>query len=959
MIDRSTFSILLRGFVIANVIMVFIGTHSNGQTYQPIRHFTMENGLPSKLIYEMQQDALGNLWIATDNGISRFDGKYFKNYTFRDGLPGNDIVTLRIDRFNTLWLNCFGHKPTYFEQDAFHVIPTDTTKGISNQNYRLFNDINNEVNYRIEPTHHQTVFNKSIDGRRYLWKYIEGSREKILFNESTWLSNGRFKGSWKLIIKGKCVDSIIDKSLGDYNISYSDRNGWFRMSNRLIKEIYIKANNRLGIAEYLLDEKIIKISFSERYLFFVDKTSMVYIYNRESKKLMEKMQGPSEANSALLDIQGQLWIGTRNNGLFCYAKNNCSSYLMNSTNSHFVSIYSPQNGVVLTGNTSGEIHSLHHGVYSKLSYPGQYSINSILQQDGKIFFLGNLSVIDKNTSNKTQVKYKGYLSQIKTGLTVNDSLLFLGTISGAIFFNSHTKQLVELKSKNQVRIYACAKDIYNWIYFSQNNEIHKTRFPDAKDIKLPFGFYENEIPISLTCTKDNLLWIATNENRIYVVKNDKIIDTLQNEISQLEGFTHITNAEQQLVLSSKKGLAIIDYVCNSNVFHYKVRFISQLDGLPSNIINQAYIGKDSIYIATENGIAVLSRNFRLNKYSIYPIIQSIKIDNERQRMQPIFELKSGIHSVQAELSGVDISGHLNAMQYSLNDSLHWTSVEGNQLSLLLPPDETRLFIRYKDMQGRLGKAHLACIFIVAIPFYKRIWFFVLAISAVICSMFWLYDRQQKNKRQRILNNKLDLEQQQQNITSDLHDDIGATLSSLQLNSAIANRMIEKNPARTADILTTIETQAKELSEKVGDIIWSMKSSKEAFGTFSDRVKTYANQMLDHTTINYKIDISSEVDIYITDSHMKKNLILISKEAINNSVKYSQANLITIICKMQMQDIYLSIQDDGVGFSHDNNEGNGLKNMQQRVLECKGTLDIVSNLGNGAKIEILIPVLPKV
>ena len=154
-------------------------------------------------------------------------------------------------------------------------------------------------------------------------------------------------------------------------------------------------------------------------------------------------------------------------------------------------------------------------------------------------------------------------------------------------------------------------------------------------------------------------------------------------------------------------------------------------------------------------------------------------------------------------------------------------------------------------------------------------------------------------------------------------------------------------------MNTIETQAKELSEKVGDIIWSM-NNEDAFGTFSDRIKTYANQILDYTTIDYKINIDNQVDAYISDSIMKKNLILICKETINNAVKYSKANLLIIECNMKADNIHVNIKDNGIGFETKNNKGNGLKNMQQRVAELNGKINIISKLNEGTHIEFIIP-----
>ena len=57
------------------------------QLYAPIfKNYTTKDGLPSSQIYQTMQDSKGYMWFATDNGISRFNGNQFLNFTYADGL---------------------------------------------------------------------------------------------------------------------------------------------------------------------------------------------------------------------------------------------------------------------------------------------------------------------------------------------------------------------------------------------------------------------------------------------------------------------------------------------------------------------------------------------------------------------------------------------------------------------------------------------------------------------------------------------------------------------------------------------------------------------------------------------------------------------------------------------------------------------------------------------------------
>jgi signal transduction histidine kinase/ligand-binding sensor domain-containing protein len=941
-------------YICATIIINFMSSNNCfAQQYKPVHHYTTQTGLPSNLIYELQQDAIGNLWICTNSGISRFDGKYFRNYTFRDGLPSDDVVACRVDAYGRLWLNCFGHKPTYYENDAFNTIPTNKKLGVENLNYILCNTVDNKVEYGIGTPIIQLIFAKDKS-------YTSKVKIKNNISDTSYMDNFIFSArnfnndSIQLFIKNN--NTITDTLKVKIGYPYRDRNGLYGITENILKEISINKQFKFEQAQYAASAGIIKPCFSEKYIIIVDKAAMVFIYNRNTKKLIDTLQAPKGANCAFVDNYNQLWIGTKNDGLYCFAKNEISTYLTDVNNNQFISVFANNNGAIFAGNAFAQVHQIHSGLHTQTNYPftGRGgNIKCFLPQHNELYIVEDNAVIVNSTKENIKIKNYNDFNQFKSGVAINDSILFIGSVPGAYYLNTRTKNAVSINTKDVVRIYACAINKQGWVYFRYNDKIHKVHYPDTVEQVLPITFNENEIPVSLTCTSDDLLWIATNENKIYIAKNDKIIDTISAEIGLLQNITHLTNADKKIVVSSKNGIAIIDYT-NTDKLKYQIHFISQQDGLPSAVVNQCCIANDSIYCGTENGIAVLHKNFVSKKYNIYPSLQSLRIDNILMPLQKEYALKAGVHSVKIQIGGVDVSGHLYGMQYALNDTLHWNNLEGNQLSLILQGNETKLYIRSIDIQNNIGIATLACIFDVAIPFYNTIWFAILS-TLCLASGIFIYLYQRKIAKQKIIfDQQKALEQQQQKITADLHDDVGATLSSLQLNSTIAKRYLQKDIIKTNDVLSIIETQAKELAEKLSDIIWSMKPSSEAFGNFSDRIKTYASQTLENSNIDYVLKIDAGIDVFIKSVLIKKDLIFVTKEAINNAVKYSKAQCVTINATVNNNNIEIEIKDNGIGFDATNTNGNGLGNMRNRLAEIGGQINIESKLQQGTSIKIILP-----
>lgn len=209
--------------------------------------------------------------------------------------------------------------------------------------------------------------------------------------------------------------------------------------------------------------------------------------------------------------------------------------------------------------------------------------------------------------------------------------------------------------------------------------------------------------------------------------------------------------------------------------------------------------------------------------------------------------------------------------------------------------------------------------------------------------------------QKELEKQMMIMKERERISQDMHDDIGATLSSLQINSVVAHKMMEKEKvSEVKEILKNIEKQSKKLSENMGDIVWSLKPNQDAFMTLSTRIKNFASEVLGKTEINYFIEIHQEIDREIIDFGVKKNIVLITKEALNNAAKYSKATNVFVNFVKNENEYVLEIKDNGIGFNENERKGNGIGNMKKRCEEIGGFFQIFTN--NGTHIKIILPII---
>lgn len=185
----------------------------------------------------------------------------------------------------------------------------------------------------------------------------------------------------------------------------------------------------------------------------------------------------------------------------------------------------------------------------------------------------------------------------------------------------------------------------------------------------------------------------------------------------------------------------------------------------------------------------------------------------------------------------------------------------------------------------------------------------------------------------------ELNQQRMIISNDLHDDIGSSLSSIQLELALAAQSKESEKSLQKTLLKVSE-EVKGVLENMNDIIWAVKKSSDKEKTFSNRIKDYFFDLMDARQINCTYEIDKQLELTLVSSTCRKNLLLITKEALNNALKHSEANQIVVKLFKSENLLHLEISDNGKGIPDNRlNVGNGLESMRLRSLQMGGTLEV--------------------
>jgi signal transduction histidine kinase len=188
----------------------------------------------------------------------------------------------------------------------------------------------------------------------------------------------------------------------------------------------------------------------------------------------------------------------------------------------------------------------------------------------------------------------------------------------------------------------------------------------------------------------------------------------------------------------------------------------------------------------------------------------------------------------------------------------------------------------------------------------------------------------------------------QNISKDLHDEVGATLSGIKIFSQLA----VDRPEESVKYLDKIKNYSEDMISKMSDIVWSINPLNDSFEIVMNRLQQMAETLAFVKNINIVFSIDAELKKAIVDMQKRKNIYLIAKEAINNAIKYAGCKTIKIVLLKKSGRTLLQIADDGVGFvQSESKEGNGLRNMKERSRDLGAMFTIETAKNQGTVITV--------
>ena len=390
----------------------------------------------------------------------------------------------------------------------------------------------------------------------------------------------------------------------------------------------------------------------------------------------------------------------------------------------------------------------------------------------------------------------------------------------------------------------------------------------------------------------------------------------------------------------------------------QVENFTTADGLPNSNVDVAYRDrKNNLWFGTSNGLARFvpepekvrrPPNALITGLRISGVAQSVSILGEATI--PTLELNSDQRQVTIDFVGLGASlGEKLKYEYRFGNS-DWIATSERTVNIANLNSGSYQFDVRSQTADRLYSPPASVTFQIAAPVWQRWWFIagLLALAAFLTFGFYRFR----------LTRLLVMERMRTRIATDLHDDIGANLTRIALMSEVANQEIQGAGGNgSRNLLPSIADIARESVASMNDIVWAISPEHDSLLDLTRRMRGHAEEIFTFRDIDLEFNSPSTGGELKLSVGLRRDLLLIFKEAVNNAARHSGCTKVWIDFHCEDSMLRLGIRDNGTGFDTSTvKDGQGLRSMSRRATAHGGKLNIDSQVGKETVVQFELPLL---
>jgi signal transduction histidine kinase len=274
----------------------------------------------------------------------------------------------------------------------------------------------------------------------------------------------------------------------------------------------------------------------------------------------------------------------------------------------------------------------------------------------------------------------------------------------------------------------------------------------------------------------------------------------------------------------------------------------------------------------------------------------------------------------------------------------------------LKPGAYRFRVKAANAHGIWSEGEAKQNFVI-LPYFWQTRSFSVAIAfaglALASALHWR--RLTAQRRLQDVKHQQALAAEKARIAADMHDELGATLTQITILGEVAKSQAG-DFGQTRTTLDRMSEAAREVTTRMSELVWATNPRNDTLDNLVARLREHAASQLEISTVEPRLVFPPEVPECRVSATFRGNLLLVLKEALHNIVKHSQATEVLVQLEINQGELCLQIADNGRGFdpSGPHRRGNGLGNMERRILDLGGRFELHSQPGQGVRIECRAP-----
>ncbi|MEQ9309643.1 MAG: two-component regulator propeller domain-containing protein [Balneolaceae bacterium] len=918
--------------------------------YDGISITELKQGNIGGTLYDLAEDSDGNMWIPSiGSGLYKFNGDTLKNYQH---LSGDLTKAAVVGKNDTLYLGTYGDGLKVFYKDSLNINYNTKNGLVGDEIWTLEFDKNGKLwigtNTGISVLHKGTIKNFTTENG------LPDNRIrtiKALANGDVWV--GTDKEGIVIFEEEKPIRYIHTKD-GLPNLLVQD------IEQNLNGDVFIgtlgggvtRFNN--GIKETInIEDGLISNEVNTIYL---DNNGMILIGTEDglstltprfftSLSLDGKEVYNQEAVTINQDKAGRIWLGTYGKGYFYFENGKWTSR---------------ENPPI---NTNG------------------YAQSGTLDKNGNLWVgtqgSGVLEIVDNQFIPRFNID-NGLLDNYVRGLTFDlEGNLWVGSNKGISVFNSSQELIRTYSTEDEIPNPFCitmitASDGSVW-YGSYGGGAVRFKDGISKVYNTETGLRSDQV-LSIFEDSNQDIWIGTFNYGVSKVVGDSLFTFSPDDGLPSANYAGIIEDNSKNLWFAtgngitKAALKDLNSYQNGESSYIPFHYFNKEDGLISDNLQAANnstlakLSDGTLFFASIDGVSIIhpeSVAFKDSSFNTY--IDNIIVDGVGIIKERGFELTPDKKKLEISYSAINFLAP-NKTEFRIKlDGIdnEWNYVEKRTTAYYdyLPDGDYTFYVSAVGPDGQWSDKVASIPFTVLPPFYKTWWFIslgLLGFIAIGAGGVQIRSNMKLRELNRELQTQQKIQRERERISRELHDNVGSQITNLITGIEISNLHIKKNQQDKAlSLLGNLDSDARSAMTDLRETIWLLDKEEVQFGIFLEHLKGFVKRQ-EHYFRGMKVVFNSDVDLgKILNPTQSLNLTRIIQEALNNARKYAQASLFTISFVEKEQRIGITLTDNGIGMNIDERpkEGNGLRNMKERIEEVNGTIVIKTETGKGTSIRL--------